>query len=108
MPTYHNMFTTIFSQNDGSTSPTVFATVDEAKSYFFTAAALSCVDNNTSQVAYQLVADGNGDFTKLKKTEGFDTSGIGDTYHTIKTDLINAGNWGANGYTTEDSEDHLF
>jgi hypothetical protein len=103
------MFTKIFSQiSDGSTPLIVFANVDEAKSYFFSADALSCIDSHTSQVAYQLVADENGDNTKLKKTEGFDTSGIGETYNTVKTALIEAGNWGINGYTIEDSTDHLF
>jgi len=109
MPTYHNTFTTITSQiSDGSTPLTVFSTVDEAKSYFYTAEALACTADNTSRVEWQLVADENGDNTKLKRTEGFNTSGIGDTYNTTKTNLINAGNWTANPYTSELVDDHLF
>jgi len=109
MPTYHNMFTTINSQiDDGSTALTVFATIDEAKSFFWTAEALAVVDNYTSRVEYQLVADANGDYTKLKKTEGFDTSGIGATYNTQKDALLSSDSWGKNGYTKENSEDHLF
>lgn len=109
MPTYHNMFTAILSQiDDGSTAPTVFATIDEAKSFFWTVEALAVVDNYTSRVEYQLVADANGDYTKLKKTEGFDTSGIGDTYNTEKDALLSSNQWGKNGYTQERSEDHLF
>lgn len=109
MPAYHNTFTTINSQiDDGSTAPTVFATIDEAKSYFWTAEALAVVDTYTSRVEYQLVADANGNNTKLKKTEGFDTSGIGDNYNTQKDLLLSSNQWGKNGYTKENSEDHLF
>jgi hypothetical protein len=108
MSTYHKTITTIFSQvDDGSTPLTVFATVDEAKSYFWTTEALAVVDSHTGQVAYQLVADANGDNTKLKKTEGFD-AGAGVDYNSNKTSLINSNGWGNNPYTTESSEDHLF
>jgi len=89
-------------------SLTIFSSVDEAKSFFWSTDALSCVDTNTSQVQYQLVADGEGNNTMVKKTEAWDTSGIGDTYNTLKTNLINSNNWGITGYTTENSTDHLF
>ena len=106
---YHNKFTVITSQIfDGSTALTVFSSIDQAKNFFYTADALSCCDNHTSRVEYQLVADENGDNTKLKRTEGFDTSGIGDQYNTTKDTLLNAGNWANNPYTTAVSEDHLF
>ena len=103
------MFTIITSQiDDGSTPLTVFATVEEAKSYFYTAEALACSENHSTRVAWQLMSDGNGDNTKLKRTEGFDTSGIGETYNTTKNNLISANNWTKNPYTTESSTDHLF
>jgi hypothetical protein len=109
MPTYHNMYTTIFSQiDDGSTALTVFTSIDQAKSFFFTTSALAVIDTHTSRVEYQLVADANGDNTKLKKTEGFDTSGIGDTYNTQKDALLSSNNWGNRGYIDETSTDHLF
>jgi hypothetical protein len=106
---YHNKFTVITSQIfDGSTALTVFSSIDQAKNFFYTTDALSCSDNYSSRVEYQLVADENGYNTKLKRTEGFDTSGIGDQYNEIKNDLLNAGNWGNNPYTTTESADHLF
>ena len=109
MAKYHNMFTIIASQfDDGSTALTEFSTTDEAKEYFWTTEALAVQDTYTSEVQYQLVADDNGKFTKVKKTEGFDGSGIGDTYNTKKHALLSSNNWGKFGHTSETSTDHLF
>lgn len=108
-----NKYTNIMSQyDDGSTALTIFTSVQQAKDYFLTANAQQCAADNCTQVEYALVADSNGDNTKLKRTLGFDLSGQGQTYNNRMIELINADDWGATlpystVETTDDSE-HLF
>jgi len=114
----YNKQTKIFSQiDDGSTALTVFASTDAAKSHFFTADALTVNDECCTNLQWALVADANGDNTKLKVTFDFGTKGSFDItasddwagqYNSRKDALMSAGNWGNNGYTTENSTDHLF
>ena len=62
--------TTITSQiDDGSTALTEFSSVQEAKDWFYTAQAQQCSEDNSNKVEYQVMADGNGKNTKLKRTE---------------------------------------
>ena len=71
-----NKQTSIFSQiDDGSTALTVFADTDAAKSFFFTTEALAVWDETCTTLQWALVADGNGDNTKLKVTFDFGTKG---------------------------------
>ena len=108
-----NKYTCIMSQHDdGSTALTIFANVEEAKNYFFTDNAQQCAVDHATQVQYALVADSNGDNTKLKMTLGFDLSGQGQTYNNRMIELLTANDWGATVpystvETTDDSE-HLF
>lgn len=108
-----NKQTTIFKQiDDGSTPLTVFADVDEAKTYFFTTSALTTTDTNATQLQWALH---NGD-KELKRTIAFGTKGAGtaagsdwaDLFNAQKTALIDANDWAANGYEAEDSSEHLF
>ena len=108
-----NKYTNIMSQHDdGSTALTIFADVTAAKDYFLTANAQQCAVDHSTQVQYALVADSNGDNTKLKRTLGFDLSGQGQTYNNRMIELITAKDWGATiPYTTAESTDaseHLF
>lgn len=113
-----NKQTSIFSQvDDGSTALTVFADTNTAKSYFYTTEALAVWDETCTTIQWALVADGNGDNTKLKVTFDFGTKGTPDIaesddwagqYNSRKTALINSNGWAANAYTSESSEDHLF
>jgi len=101
--------TTIMSQfDDGSTVPTVFNNVTEAKNWFYTADAQQCMNDNTTNVQFTLLADGNGQNTQLKKTEEWDMSGIGQIYQNQLISLIDADNWAANFHVTSSSTDHLF
>jgi hypothetical protein len=105
---YHNQFTKIFYQNN-NLDPMEFSSVDEAKSYFFTAAALKCVDDYSNKVMYTLMEDEQGKTTRLKKTEGFDTSGIGNIYNSEKQKLIDSNNWvNVQPFYFLESGDHLF
>jgi len=74
-------------------------------------------DECCTNLQWALVADANGDNTKLKVTFDFGTKGSFDItasndwagqYNSRKDALMSAGNWGNNGYTTENSTDHLF
>jgi len=105
-----NKYTNIMSQHDdGSTALTIFTSVQQAKDYFMTANAQQCAVDNSTQVEYALVADDNGDNTKLKRTLGFDLSGQGQTYNNRMIELINADDWGATlPYSTADDSNHLF
>jgi hypothetical protein len=92
-----NKRTHILSQiDDGSTALQNFADVDAAKSYFYTTDALSVWETNCTNLQWALVADGNGDNTKLKITFDFGTKGgqidpaddWAELYNTAKTNLI--------------------
>ena len=113
-----NKRTQILTQvDDGSTALQNFADVDTAKAWFYTAEALAVYDETCTTLQWALVADGNGDNTKLKVTYDFGVKGIPDIapgddwagqYNSRKQALIDSNGWSANGYTTEISTDHLF
>lgn len=107
-----NKKTSIYSQiDDGSTALTNFASVAEAKSWFFTDAALALYDECCTQLQWALVGT-----TELKKTMAFGTKGgqiaaaddWAEQYKSRKTSLINSNNWAKNVYTHEESNSHLF
>ena len=112
-----NKQTKIISQvDDGSTSLTTFANVNAAKAFFFTDEALTVMDETCTVLEWALVADDNGDNTKLKSTFAFGTKGspgIAEAddwaaqYNTRKTALIDAGTWTKVVCTFTDSSDHL-
>ena len=105
----NHKITSITSQvSDGSTTPRVFNTLQEAKDWFYTSQAQQCSEDNTYRVEYALVADENGLNTKLKRTEEWQPDGQGQIYNNAKIQLIGEGNWNNNVYTTEQSEDHIF
>ena len=125
MPNSDNQFGTFnkrtshFSQvDDGSTALTVFANTDAAKSHFFTAEALAVWDECCTTLQWALLADGNGDNTKLKVTFDFGTKGdpsIAEAddwavqYNSRKQALIGSNGWFNNATTaTPDQTDHLF
>ena len=119
MPNSDNTFgtfnkrTQILSQyDDGSTALQNFADVDAAKSWFYTANALTVFDECCTELQWSVV-----DNQKLKYTMTFGTKGPADIspaddwagqFNSRKTALIDAGNWGNNPYATEESTDHLF
>jgi hypothetical protein len=113
-----NKLTKILSQvDDGSTALTVFVNTDAAKSHFFTTEALAVWDECCTTLQWALLADANGDNTKLKVTFDFGTKGdpsIAEAddwagqYSSRTTALIDSNGWASNVYTTEDSTDHLF
>ena len=108
-----NKRTQILSQiNDGSTALQNFADVDAAKSWFFTAEALTVFDECCTELQWSVV-----DSQKLKYTMTFGTKGTAGIaeaddwagqFNSRKTALIDANNWAKNPYTGAVSEDHLF
>ena len=103
----YNKQTKIISQvDDGSTTWTIFADVAAAKTFYFTDDALTVMDECCTILEWALVADDNGDNTKLKTTFAFGTKGSpgiaeaddwAGQYNSRKTALINSHQWVKNG-----------
>ena len=113
----YNKETKILTQHDdGSTALTVFGSVTAGKQHFFTTEALAVWDECCTTLEWAVVADDNGDNTKLKVTYDFGTKGAGteaaddwgSQYNSRLTALEDAGNWAAIPFTTATSSDHLF
>ena len=107
-----NKRTTIYSQiDDGSTPLANFATITEAKSWFFTNAALAVYDECCTELQWALVGT-----TGLKKTMAFGTKGgqiaavddWAEQYKSRKTALMDANNWAKNVWTHTETSEHLF
>lgn len=60
---------------DGSTALTTFSSVDEAKAFYFTSAAITIFDETCTELQWQVINDDRGDATKLKWTMSFGTKG---------------------------------
>lgn len=117
-----NKQTKIISQepSDDSTAPTIFTSVDEAKSHIFTDDALTVINETCTQLEWQLVNDGDGNATKLKKTFAFGTKGAGtaaaddwaEQYNSRKQALMDSNTWvksyGYKLFRFTDDSDHLF
>jgi len=71
---------------DGSTALTTFSSVDEAKAFYFTPAALTVFDETCTELQWQVINDARGDATSLKWTMTFGTKG---------TDTAEAEDWSA-------------
>lgn len=69
----YNKQTVIYSQTGDS--PTVFANVDAAKTFFLSTELLTIHNECCTTLQYALKADDNGDNTKLKVTFDFGTKG---------------------------------
>lgn len=107
-----NKRTTTFSQiDDGSTALTTFLIIEEAKSYFFTDAALTVYDECCTQLQWALVGN-----TGLKNTMAFGTKGgninsaddWAEEYNSRKNALRSSKNWLKNPYLFQESDSHLF
>jgi hypothetical protein len=107
-----NKRTQILAQiDDGSTALTTFATVAEAKSFFYTDAALAVFDECCTELQWALVGT-----TGLKYTMAFGTKGgniaaaddWAETYHSRRNALNVASQWAKNPYSTQEVDSHLF
>ena len=109
----HNKITHIYTQyDDGSTALINFSDVAEAKSYYFTDAALLVFDECCTELQWALT-----DANTLKQTMSFGvvedagTAGWGDQFNTRRQTLQDADEWVKETYptfSTAPSEDHLF
>jgi len=86
--------------------------VATAKAHFFTDSALTVMDECCTVLLWELIGN-----TGLKTTFAFGTKGTAgiaeaddwaEQYNSRKTALIDSSGWANNGYTTEESSDHLF
>jgi hypothetical protein len=108
-----NKRTQILSQiDDGSTALENFADVETAKSWFYTANALTVFDECCTELQWSVV-----DSQKLKYTMTFGTKGNPDItetddwagqFNSRMTTLQNSNDWGNNPHTTEEVDSHLF
>ena len=107
-----NKRTTIFSQiDDGSTALTTFATVAEAKVFFFTTEALAVYDECCTELQWALVGS-----TGLKRTMTFGTKGgniaaaddWAEQYKSRKAALASANKWAKFAWAHSETSDHLF
>jgi len=107
-----NKRTTIFSQlDDGSTALTTFATVAEAKAFFFATEALAVYDECCTELQWALVGT-----TGLKRTMTFGTKGgqiaaaddWAEQYKSKKAALIRGYKWAKFNWSHSETSDHLF
>jgi hypothetical protein len=97
--------------DDGSTALTTFATVAEAKSFFYKDAALAVFDECCTELQWALVGTTGLKYTMTFGTKGYPTTEADDwagQYNSRKTALINANNWQKNPYNTQEVDSHLF
>ena len=102
--------------DDGSTALTVFADTDAAQTFFFTVEAQAVFNECCTELQWELVADANGDNTKVKYTMTFGTKGSGtaeaddwaEQFNSRKQALIDSSTWANNGYSFAVITDHLF
>jgi hypothetical protein len=117
-----NVFVTVGEGGSEVPAPakTIFASVDEAKSYIFTNEALAVINETCTQLEWALVNDGDGNATQLKKTFAFGNKGgsiaaaddWAGQYNSRKQALLDSNNW-VKTYTGKyfvftDSSEHLF
>lgn len=107
-----NKRTQILTQiDDGSTVPTTFATVTEAKSFFYTDNALAVFNECCTELQWALAGTTGLKYTMTFGTKGGNIAAADDwagQFNSRKTALINANNWSKNPYTTEEVNSHLF
>jgi hypothetical protein len=107
-----NKRTEILTQiDDGSTAPTTFATVAEAKSYFYTDNALAVHDECCTELQWALVGTTGLKFTMTFGTKGGNIAPADDwaeQYNSRKTALRNSNNWVKNPCSFQETDSHLF
>jgi hypothetical protein len=97
--------------DDGSTAPTTFATVAEAKAFFFTAEALAVYDECCTELQWVLVGTTGLKYTMTFGTKGGNIAAADDWAEQFKsrmTALISANNWAKNPYAIQEVDSHLF
>tara|TARA_R110000803_G_scaffold201946_1_gene266884 strand:- start:446 stop:1099 length:654 start_codon:yes stop_codon:yes gene_type:complete len=112
---------TSYVDDDGGTitydsAKTVFANTDSAISHFFTSDAQAVFNECCTDLQWALVADDNGDNTKVKYTMSFGTKGPGTSkendwagqFNSRKKTLIDNSGWSVISFGTANSTDHLF
>ena len=107
-----NKRTQILTQiDDGSTALTTFATVSEAKAFFYTTEALAVFDECCTELQWALVGSTGLKYTMTFGTKGGNIAAADDwagQFNSRKTALITANNWARNLYTTQEVNSHLF
>ncbi len=107
-----NKKSTIFAQITENTALKTFNSVNEALSHFFTPQALAVINECCTQIQWALTDSS----TKLQLTMSFGTKGgnissaddWAEQYNTRSRALMDADDWTINGYTHQDTNNHLF
>ena len=107
-----NKRTEILTQiDDGSTVPTTFATVAEAKLFFFTKEALAVYDECCTELQWALVGTTGLKYTMTFGTKGANIAAADDwaeQYNSRKTVLRNSDKWVNTAYSFQETDIHLF
>ena len=107
-----NKRTTIFSQiTDGSTAPTTFATIAEAKAFFFHTEALAVYNECCTELQWALVGDTGLKCTMTFGTKGGNIAAADDwagLYNSRKAALISINKWLTYAWTIQEVDSHLF
>jgi len=109
-----NKRTEILTQtDDGSTTLTTFATVAQAKAFFYTDAALAVFNECCTELQWALVGTTGLKYTMTFGTKGGNIAAADDwaeQFNSRKTALGNSGNWAKYGYkySLQHTDSHLF
>ena len=107
-----NKKTNILSQiDDGSTALTIFADINTAVAYFFTADAQAVFHECCTELQWSVVDNVKLKYTITFGTKGYPTNEADDwagQFNSRKQALIDSSTWGNNGYSFATSTDHLF
>lgn len=113
-----NKKTQILTQiDDGSTALTTFATIAEAKSFFYTDAALAVFNECCTELQWALVGTIGLKYTMTFGTKGGNIAAADDwaeQFNSRKTSLRNSNNWfkyhgkSYSDWTIQESDNHLF
>jgi len=107
-----NKKSTIFTQKTEFTPLRTFDSVNEALSHFFTPQAIAVYNECSTQIQWALMENS----TKLHLTISFGTKGgnvsptndWAEQYNIRKRSLMDADNWTINGFTHQETNNHLF
>ena len=109
--TFNKKTQILTATDNGFSAPTIFATVAEAKAYFFTDAALAVLNECCTELQWALVGTTGLKYTMTFGTKGGNIAAADDwaeTYHSRRNALVVANQWIKKPHDTQVVDSHLF
>ena len=109
--TFNKKTQILIATDNGFSAPTTFATVDEAKAYFFTDAALAVFNECCTELQWALVGTTGLKYTMTFGTKGGNIAAADDwaeKYHSRRNALVVANQWIKKPHDTQVVDSHLF